>query len=97
MFSQIFATFTSRSVMVTCQHQNHVKGDGSYLMLVSNNNMHIDVKPYFCLLYRSILKYRGMRCFPLGVLPNSFVRFSISRNVNKYGVSALAVSESLQK
>ena len=67
------------------------------LVLVSNNNMHIDIKPCFCLLYRSILKYRGMRCFPLGHLPNSFARFSISRNVNKYGVSALAVSESLQK
>ena len=67
------------------------------LVLVSNNNMHIDIKPYFCLPYRSILKYRGMRCFPLGDLPNSFARFSISRNVNKYGVSASAVSESLQK
>ena len=60
------------------------------LVLVLNSNMHIDIKPYFCLLYRSILKYRGMRCLPLGDLPNSFTRFSISRNVNKYGVSALA-------
>ena len=67
------------------------------VVLVSNNNMHIDIKPYFCLPYRSILKYRGMRCFPLGDLPNSFARFSISQNVNKYGVSASAVSESLQK
>ena len=63
------------------------------LVLVSNNNMHIDIKPYFCLPYRSILKYQGMRCFPLGDLPNSFATFSISSNVNKDGVSALAVSE----
>ena len=67
---------------------------GTILVLVSNDNMHIDIKPYFCLSYRSILKYRGIRCFPGRDLPNSFVRFSISRNVNKYGVSGLAVSES---
>ena len=63
------------------------------LELVSNDNMHIDIKPYFCLVYRSILKYQGIRCFPGRDLPNSFARFSISRNVNKYGISALAVSE----
>ena len=34
------------------------------IVLVSNKNMHIDIKPYFYLPYRSILKYRGMRCFP---------------------------------
>ena len=45
-------------------------------MLVSNDNMHIDIKPYFCLAYRSILKYRGIRCFLERDLPNSFVRFS---------------------
>ena len=66
-------------------------------MLVSNDNMHIDIKPYFFLAYRSILKYRGMRCFPVRDLPNSFARFSISRNVNKYGISASAVSERGQK
>ena len=64
-----------------------------HLVLVSNDNMHIDIKPYFCLAYRSILKYRGIRCFPGRDLPNSFARFSISRNVNKYGISALAISE----
>ena len=64
------------------------------VVLVSNDNMHIDIKPYFCLSYRSLLKYRGIRCFPGRDLPNSFARFSISRNVNKYGVSGLAVSES---
>ena len=67
---------------------------GNTLVLVSNDNMYIDINPYFCLAYRSILKYRGIRCFPGRDLPNSFMRFSISRNVNKYGVSALAVSES---
>ena len=65
-----------------------------FLVLVSNDNMHINIKPYFCLAYRSILKYRGTRCFPGRDLRNSFARFSISRNINKYGVSALAVSES---
>ena len=63
------------------------------LVLVSNDNMHIDIKPYFCLAYRSILKYRGIRCFLGRDLPNSIARFSISRNVNKYGISGLAVSE----
>ena len=63
-------------------------------MLVSNVNMHIDIKPYFCLAYGSILKYQGIRCFPGRDLPNSFARFNISRNVNKYGNSTLAVSES---
>ena len=66
---------------------------GYPLVLVSNDNMHIDIKPYFCLTYRSILKYRGIRCFPGRDLPDSFARFSISRNVNKYGISGLAVSE----
>ena len=64
-----------------------------WAVLVSNGNMHIDIKPYFCLAYRSILKYRGIRCFPGRDLPNAFARFSISRNVNKYGISGLAVSE----
>ena len=63
------------------------------LLLISNDNMHIDIKPYFYLAYHSILKYQGIRCFPGRDLPNSFTRFSISRNVNKYGISALAVSE----
>ena len=63
------------------------------VVLVSNDNMHIDIKPYFCLAYRSILKYRGIRCFLGRDLPNSIARFSISRNVNKYGISGLAVSE----
>ena len=63
------------------------------VVLVSNDNMHIDIKPYFCLAYRSILKYRGIRCFLGRDLPNSIARFSISQNVNKYGISGLAVSE----
>ena len=71
----------------------HPHGWGWPVVLVSNSNMHIDIKPYFCLAYRSILKYRGIRCFPGRDLPNSFARFSISRNVNKYGISGLAVSE----
>ena len=33
------------------------------LVLVSNNNIYIDIKPYFCFLYRSILKYRVMDVF----------------------------------
>ena len=77
------------------KHENAPGAQGpSPVVSVSNNNMHIDIKPYFCLPYQSILKYRGMRCFPWADLPNSFARFSISRNVNKYGVSALAVSDS---
>ena len=36
----------------------------SQVVLVSNNNIFIDIKPYFCLLYRSILKYRVMDVFP---------------------------------
>ena len=75
-------------------HGLSLQSEAIALVLVSNDNMYIDIKPYFCLAYRSILKYRGIRCFPGRDLPNSSVRFSISRNVNKYGVSALAVSES---
>ena len=36
---------------------------GNHLELVLSNNIYIDVKPYFCLLYRSILKYRVMDVF----------------------------------
>ena len=68
----------------------------SGLVLVSNKNIYINIKPYFYLLYRSILK-----CQVMDVFRESFQTLSqvlvISRNVNRYGVSALAVCEMRQK
>ena len=63
------------------------------LVLVSNKNIYIDIKPYFCLLYGSILKYWSSDhgCFPRE-LPNSFASFS-SFPKRRYGVFAVTVSE----
>ena len=33
------------------------------VVLVSNNNIYIDIKLYFCFVYRSILKYRVIDVF----------------------------------
>ena len=33
------------------------------IVLVSNNNIYIDIKLYFCFVYRSILKYRVIDVF----------------------------------
>ena len=55
------------------------------LVLVSNKNMYIDIKPYFYLPYRSILKYRGMRCFPGETFQTLLQVFVVSQNVNQYG------------
>ena len=64
------------------------------LVLVLNNNMYIDIKPYFCLPYRLILKYRVMRCFPRDAFQTLSKVLVVSQNVNKCGVSILSVSES---
>ena len=45
-------------------HYSKVNGQiKATLVLVSNNNMYINIKPYFCLSYRSILKYRVIDVF----------------------------------
>ena len=63
------------------------------VVFVSNNNIYINIKLYFCSVHRSILKYRV-----IDVFGETFQTFSqvlvVSRNVNKYGISALVVSES---
>ena len=93
VFLFIFSISGSRLNLNQILYMLEVPFIQSTVVLVLNDNMHINIKPYFCLAYRSILKYRGIRCFPGRDLPNSFVRFSVSQNVNKYGISALAVSE----
>ena len=64
------------SLSVRFVNAERVHRQGKILVLVSNENMYIDIKPYFYLAYRSILNYFGMRCFPGIDLPNSFMRFS---------------------
>ena len=63
------------------------------IVLVSNNNIFINIKPYFFLSYRSKLKYRVIDVFRETFQTLSQV-LVVSQNVNKYGVSALAVSKS---
>ena len=53
--------------------------------------MYIDIKPYFSLSY---IEISGHRCFPGETFQTLSQVLVVSRNVNKYGVSALAVSES---
>ena len=68
-----------------------------YIVLVSNKNMYIDIKPYFCLPYRSILNYWGMRCFPGETFQTRWRGLVVSQNVNKYGRSVFVVSKSYRK
>ena len=57
-----------------------------------NKHMYIDIKPYFYLPYRLILKYPGMRCFPVGDLIQTLSQvLVVSQNVNTYGSSVFAV------
>ena len=62
------------------------------LVLVSNENIYTDIKPHFYLLYQSILKYRIMDVFQESFQTLSQV-LVVSQKVNRYGVSALSVSE----
>ena len=58
------------------------------VVLVSNNNMYIDIKPYFF-----NIEISGHEMFPRYAFQTLSQVLVVSRNVNKYGVSALAISE----
>ena len=63
-------------------------------MLVLNNNMYIDIKPYFLPFVSIDIEISGHRCFPGETFQTLSQVLVVSRNINKYGVSALALSES---
>ena len=74
----------------------NVKYQQRTVVLVSNNSMYIDIKPYFCFCIDRYWNI-GSWLFSEKELPNPFTSFRSSRIVNKYGTSGLVVSEIWQK
>ena len=62
------------------------------IVLVSNNNMYIDINHIFASVSMDI-EISGHGCFPRKSFQTLSRVFEVSRNENKYGASGLAVSE----